>query len=77
MTRPRGGYLSWVELPTQVDALALHRTALAQGISIAPGPIFSAKREYRHCIRLNFGHPWSAAFEDAMATLGGMIAEQI
>lgn len=75
--RPRGGYLVWVELPARIDALALHRAALARGISIAPGPIFSAKREYRHCIRLNFGHPWSAAFDNAMATLGGMIADQL
>ncbi|WP_332670856.1 aminotransferase-like domain-containing protein [Aromatoleum sp.] len=77
VARPRGGYLTWVELPPQVDALALHRIALEQGISIAPGPIFSAKREYRNCLRLNFGHPWSDEFENAMATLGGMIAEQI
>ncbi|NMG33257.1 aminotransferase class I/II-fold pyridoxal phosphate-dependent enzyme [Azoarcus sp. TTM-91] len=75
MTRPRGGYFSWVELPAGSDALALHRAALARGISIAPGPIFSAKREYGHCIRLNFGHPWSAPLEQAMATLGQLAAE--
>ncbi|NMG76961.1 PLP-dependent aminotransferase family protein [Aromatoleum diolicum] len=74
LARPRGGYLVWVELPPSVDVLALHRLALAQGISIAPGPIFSAKREYRNCIRLNFGHPWSEDFERAIATLGLMIA---
>src|SRR5690606_32812034 len=36
VTRPSGGYLLWVELPEQVDALTLHRLALAQGISLAP-----------------------------------------
>jgi DNA-binding transcriptional MocR family regulator len=72
--RPRGGYLAWVELPPRVDSLALHGIALEQGISIAPGPIFSAKREYRNCIRLNFGHPWSDGSERAMATLGRVIA---
>jgi DNA-binding transcriptional MocR family regulator len=73
LTRPRGGYFAWVELPSATDALALHRRALAEGISLAPGPIFSAKREYRNCIRLNFGHPWSAEIEQAMRRLGEMM----
>ena len=52
-----------------MDALQLHRQALEQGISIAPGPIFSAKREFGHCIRLNFGHPIDARLRAAVATL--------
>ncbi|CAL95085.1 PLP-dependent aminotransferase family protein [Azoarcus olearius] len=70
LTRPRGGYFSWVELPAGTDALALHRRALDEGISIAPGPIFSAGREYANFIRLNFGHPWSGEIERAMRRLG-------
>ena len=72
-TRPQGGYFVWVELPPATDALVLHRQALDVGISIAPGPIFSAKREYRNCIRLNFGHPWSDEIEQAMQRLGAMM----
>lgn len=74
ITRPRGGYFVWVELPPATDALALHRRALNAGISIAPGPIFSPKREYGNCIRLNFGHPWSEEIEQAMLRLGQMMA---
>lgn len=74
ITRPRGGYFVWVELPPATDSLALHRRALNAGISIAPGPIFSAKREYGNCIRLNFGHPWSEEIEQAMLRLGQMMA---
>ncbi|HJV24611.1 MAG TPA: PLP-dependent aminotransferase family protein [Aromatoleum sp.] len=73
ITRPRGGYFVWVELPPNCDALALHRRALDEGISLAPGPIFSAKREYRNCIRLNFGHPWSEEIERAVTRLGEML----
>lgn len=73
ITRPRGGYFVWVELAPSTDALALHRRALNAGISIAPGPIFSAKREYGNCIRLNFGHPWSAEIDQAMLRLGQMM----
>jgi DNA-binding transcriptional MocR family regulator len=60
----------WIELPKSVDALQLHQLALAQGISLAPGPIFSAKRKYRNCVRLNFGYPWSPQTEKALKTLG-------
>ena len=70
LSRPAGGYFLWLELAPGSDTLALHRQALQHGISIAPGPIFSAKREYRHCLRLNFGHPWDASMEQAIATLG-------
>ncbi len=45
-TRPEGGYFLWVELPATVDALGLHELAVAEGISIALGPIFSAQRKY-------------------------------
>lgn len=76
MARPQGGYFLWLELPAGVDTLLLHRQALAAGISIAPGPIFSAKREFGRYLRLNFGHPDTERREGAMATLGRLIAEQ-
>lgn len=70
VTRPQGGYFLWLELPAGVDALAVHQQALAHGISTAPGPIFSAKREYGNFLRLNFGHPDDARQEAAIALLG-------
>ena len=72
-TRPAGGYFLWVELPGTVDALEIHRQALALGISVAPGPIFSANRAFTHCLRLNYGHVWDARAEAAMATLGRLV----
>ena len=73
-TRPSGGYFLWVELPESVDALQLHRKALALGISVAPGPIFSASRAFANCLRLNYGHAWDARAEQAVATLGRLAA---
>ncbi|RZL96182.1 MAG: PLP-dependent aminotransferase family protein [Variovorax sp.] len=69
-TRPLGGYFLWVELPPGVNALDIHREALTLGISVAPGPIFSAARGFANCLRLNYGHAWDARTEDALATLG-------
>ncbi len=73
VSQPGGGYFLWVELPERVDSLQLFHLALARGVSIAPGPIFSATRRFKSCIRLNYGSPWSARSEQAMATLGELI----
>jgi DNA-binding transcriptional MocR family regulator len=73
VTRPEGGYFLWVELPRGVDALEVHRLALEQGISVAPGPIFSPRREFRNCLRLNSGHPWTAELDRAIARLGQLV----
>ncbi len=70
ITCPQGGYVLWVELPRSADALDLHRRALAQKISIAPGPIFSAKQKYKNFIRISCGLPWSERVERAVQILG-------
>jgi DNA-binding transcriptional MocR family regulator len=72
LARPQGGYFLWLELPPRVNALNLHQQALAHGISTAPGPIFSAQREFTHYLRLNFGHPDFPEMETAIATLGAL-----
>ena len=76
VTSPEGGYFVWVELPAAVDSLALHRSAMQAGISISPGPMFSAQRGFRNCLRLNYGHTWSDEMDRAVATLGALIAKQ-
>ncbi|WDD92280.1 PLP-dependent aminotransferase family protein [Burkholderia sp. FERM BP-3421] len=74
-TRPAGGYFLWLELPGEIDAMALHRLALERGVGLAPGPIFSASHAFGHCVRLNFGHPWSDATDAALRALGGLLAD--
>lgn len=70
VTRPGGGYFLWAELPRHIDALKLQQIALEHGISIAPGPLFSAQSAYRNFVRLNYGHPWTDAMEQALQTIG-------
>jgi DNA-binding transcriptional MocR family regulator len=73
VSQPAGGYFLWLELPPQMDSLKLFQMALAQGISIAPGPIFSPTQRFRNCIRLNYGSPWDETAEKAMETLGRIV----
>jgi len=77
LTTPQGGYFLWVKLPDGVNALEIHRMALANGISIAPGPIFSAQRGFTDYIRLNYGHIWDARIEASIATLGAIVKDLI
>ncbi len=69
-TTPEGGYFMWIELPAQCDSLAILEMALSQGISIAPGPLFSSQERFRNCLRLNYGHTWDARAAAALLTLG-------
>jgi len=75
LTQPQGGYMLWVEMPQSIDALALHRRALEQGISIGPGPLFSARRKYQNFVRLNYGHFDAKSTGDALRTLGCLSAD--
>ncbi|RZA32200.1 MAG: PLP-dependent aminotransferase family protein [Lysobacteraceae bacterium] len=70
VTRPAGGYFLWVEMEAGTDALALQREASRQGISIAPGPMFSASRGFGHCLRINCGHPLDTRIDVALSVLG-------
>ncbi|MEX3941673.1 PLP-dependent aminotransferase family protein [Paraburkholderia sp. BR10937] len=72
-TRPEGGYFLWLTFRERIDAMALHRLAIERGISVAPGPLFSASRAFENCIRLNYGHPWSARIDEAIRTLGELL----
>jgi DNA-binding transcriptional MocR family regulator len=73
LTAPEGGYFLWIKLPDGTDALHIQREALLEGISIAPGPIFSAQRKFSEYIRLNYGHTWCSNIDSALCMLGTII----
>lgn len=73
VARPAGGYFLWIECAAEVNSLEVHRLALAQGISIAPGPIFSARQQFGNFIRINTGHPWTAAMDRSIQRLGAIL----
>ena len=73
MTHPAGGFVLWVELPKDVDSLKLYRLALAKGVSIAPGPMFSAGFNYGNCLRLNFGYASVRDIRNGIRTIAQLI----
>jgi len=70
VTRPEGGFLLWVELPEPCDTVELFRRLLAQGIVIAPGPLFSAARRFRNCLRLSVGDLGAPRWRRALTEVG-------
>ncbi|MBA1272783.1 aminotransferase-like domain-containing protein [Stutzerimonas azotifigens] len=75
MTRPIGGFILWVSLPVKVNTKELHAKALLQGVSIAPGLIFSNTEQFNHCVRLNCAFPRGRDAEQAVRTLGALAGQ--
>jgi 2-aminoadipate transaminase len=53
-TRPEGGFFSWLTLPDGVDAVALSKQAVEQGIGIVPGSLFFPDGRGTNNVRLSF-----------------------
>lgn len=77
LTRPRGGFVLWVELPGGVDTLALYDEARQAGVDFVPGALFSASGRYGNCLRLNCGYPVTPAIESAVRRLGGLVSTRV
>jgi DNA-binding transcriptional MocR family regulator len=57
--------------------MRLQQSALAAGISISPGSLFSPNAKYSNCIRLSVALPWDAQVEDAIKRLGKLATDQL
>jgi DNA-binding transcriptional MocR family regulator len=77
LSRPEGGCFLWAELPRGVDSLALQTEALRHRIALAPGPIFSASKGFRNCLRVSCGLPWSPRIERALTIIGELAHRQL
>ena len=73
VTRPKGGFMLWVELPEQVDMVCVSRQLCRLKIQVAPGSLFSASGKYRNCVRINCALPPNEKHRDVMQKLGEAI----
>ena len=76
VTRPQGGFLLWVALPTPRDPLWLMRAAREIGVGLVPGCAFSLGGDADHCLRLSAGHVLTPAIERAIADLGQLLSQE-
>lgn len=75
LTEPRGGFVLWVEMPAGTDSWELFNRAMEERISVTPGVLFSSSGKFRNFVRLNAGNPWDARIEEAVATVGRLVAD--
>ena len=66
VTRPKGGFVLWVELPFEIDTFELTKRLIPQNVSIAPGHIFTTTENYNHCLRLSCAEDWNRQTEWAL-----------
>ncbi len=75
LTVPDGGLLLWVELPDQRSSQQVFEQALAQGVRVIPGSMFSNTSRYNHFIRISCGEPFTPRTEQALRTLAALVAQ--
>ncbi len=72
---PAAGFLLWVALPLGVNALEVHRRALALGIGVSPGPLFSPGAELQNYLRLNCANEPTPQLLSAVDRIGEICRE--
>jgi len=75
MTQPKGGFLTWLELPKNINALTLHHKAIEKRIAITPGILFSAQGQYQHHIRLSCGAVEGEQARESLKILGALACQ--
>ncbi|CAM3586337.1 PLP-dependent aminotransferase family protein [Paracidovorax anthurii] len=76
LSLPPGGISLWLELPAGLSSTRLYDEALARGIRVAPGPMFSNTGRYDHFLRLSCGMPFTPQVEEGYRVLGELLERQ-
>lgn len=75
ISKPQGGGVLWIRCQSHVDTSLFFNQAIAQGVSFAPGEIFSPSGKYKNYMRVSYGVQWSDQIEQAIKTLGQLVYE--
>ena len=73
ISKPQGGSVLWVRCQSHVNTSEFFQLALEQGVSFAPGVIFSPSGKYANYMRISFGVQWNEQVEQAVQTLGLLV----
>ncbi|PKI13195.1 aminotransferase-like domain-containing protein [Colwellia sp. 12G3] len=75
ISKPQGGSVLWLRCQSHVNTSKFFQQALAQGVSFAPGVIFSPSGRYKNYMRVSFGVLWGTNIETAIKVLGKLVYE--
>jgi DNA-binding transcriptional MocR family regulator len=59
----------WLELPGGINTSELFERCVQQGVSFAPGELFSNSDAFRSCLRINVALDWDERNLDALAVI--------
>ncbi|MCI4184818.1 PLP-dependent aminotransferase family protein [Dickeya dianthicola] len=77
VSRPKGGFVLWVEMPESFDGVRLRQQLREDKIHIAEGSLFSASGKYRHGLRMSCAMPMTSEIERAVATIGAVVEQTL
>src|SRR6478735_3988683 len=75
VNQPAGGFVLWIEMPAGFDAETFTVDAVAKGISLVPGSLFSPSGGLKNCFRLSCGFAFGPRTLEAISTLGKLAAK--
>lgn len=75
ISKPLGGSVLWVRCQSHVNTSDFFQQALEQGVSFAPGIIFSPSGKYANYMRISYGVLWSEKVESAVEALGKLVSK--
>ena len=70
---PDGSMLLWVEMPGKRSSQAVFEAALAEGIRVAPGTLFSNSQRFDHFLRISCGTPFTPEMARGLERLGAIV----
>ena len=73
ISKPQGGSVLWLRCQSHVNTSEFFQEAIEQGVSFAPGIIFSMSGKYANYMRISFGVQWNEQVENAIQTLGSLV----
>lgn len=74
-TLPQGGFVFWLELPGNVDSIALFHRLLQEKICVTPGSLYTLSDRGAHALRLSCCYPFEARYRYAIARTGALACE--
>jgi DNA-binding transcriptional MocR family regulator len=75
ISKPQGGSVLWLRCQSHVNTSEFFQEGLTQGVSFAPGVIFSPSGRYKNYMRVSFGVHWNDDIEMAIKVLGQLVYE--
>ena len=76
-TRPEGGFLTWLTLPSGIDTSVLAEQALELGVAFVPGAPFAVDGSGRDSLRLSFSRVTDEETAEGIARLGALVGSAV